>query len=87
MTVKMEIGIAVATAPECYQNFIRANRDRIGIPLVKSVINTVLKEDNVNAVLRRRNKSEFNDGRLTSGGWYMDFKNQSELLAFKLKWS
>ena len=86
MTVKMEIGHAVATAPECYQNFIRSNRGRIGIPLVKSVINTVLKEHNDNAVLRRRRKSVTPNGILGQGDWYLEFSNRANMLAFKLKW-
>lgn len=94
MAVRLELGEAIAMAPQPYQNFIRINCAGLPRPLHKDDINKALQQEPYSVTLHRHKYSKhkvysFTQGRMIKdrGNWYLKFPDESALLAFQLRWS
>lgn len=95
MAVILELGPAIAIAPEPYQNFIRQQCAGLHRPLHKDKINEILSQEPYEVTLHRhpnkKGQEEYDVLKLkmvqSRGDWYLKFKNNAALLAFQLRWS
>lgn len=95
MTVLLELGPAIAVAPEPYQNFIRQQCAGFKRPLHKDDVNAALKQEPYRVTLCRHEKDttrqvyDVMKGKTVAadGDWYLKFENDAALLAFQLRWS
>ncbi len=95
MVTILELGPAIAVAPEPYQNFIRQRCAGFKRPLHKDDVNSMLSQEPYKVELCRHKKKKDqevydvmqNKKVKADGDWYLKFSNKSALLAFQLRWS